>query len=207
MRCLAILLFCSATLTAAADEQLKNFRNALGWDNGIAYRRYMKNGFFIGVSLQGSTSKSYDQADVVSYESGEDDVINHTKVNRSGVSYTTLANFQMGKKIIQHRWMAIRFLLYPEYEYRWYDSWGTAVQNRWQWIFSAGGFIGFEPSFTVLQRFTFGTRFGLKGTYSWSKQSSSSADKTSDETRNRYDVTIIGKDLSASMRLFGYYEF
>jgi len=96
-----------------------------------------------------------------------------------------------------------------DFTYDWRDSWGTSPSNSQYRMYQIGSVFGFEPSFTVFDRFTFGSKFGIdcryrKGGNDYHNRSGIDYDKSKIK---QYEVHIIGGNFSASMRLYGYYEF
>lgn len=203
-----ILIFIALGVSHAAEnEQSATYCNAFGWDDGIAYRKNLRGGFFLGVSVMGSSSRSSRQYSLIPFETSDDDTTLYEN-NHSGVVHHTIRlRFLTGKKIIHYEWLKIRFFINPEYSYQWTDSWGTSTQNQGYWDFHAGGTTGFEPSFTVRNRFTFGSRFGIRGIYHWAKHENVSSSGLNEQNIESWQVNLFGTDLFANIQIFGYYEF
>jgi hypothetical protein len=208
MKCFVFILIALALPPAAKNEPSTDYRNALGWDDGIAYRKNLRGGFYLGVSAMGSTTRSTRQNSLVPFETSDDDDTTPYKNSRSSTArHTIRLRFLTGKRIIRHEWMNVRFFINPEYSYQWTDSWGYSSENRGYWDFYAGGTAGFEPSFTVLNRFTFGSRFGIRGIYRWAKNEDVSSSGLNEQNIESWQINCIGTDLFANVKIFGYYEF
>lgn len=207
-----IALFICMLFVNVSFSEDKQYRNSLGWDDGLSYRYNFQNHFFLGMSIFGSYNKNLGYNSYINQSQSQPSYSNAT--NDSVNTYDVNFNIKFGRELLAVKWMKVNFFISPYVDYYWKDSKYDNVYGKYEYkIYLLGGTIGFEPAFTLFGRFTFGSKFGLDCNYQRTKntsiQVSSNSSQTSEansDVRN-YNFKIFGTNFSTNLHLFGLLNF
>jgi hypothetical protein len=205
------LLVCILFVNVSYSEE-KQYRNSLGWDDGLSYRYNFKNHYFLGMSIFGSyhkkmgyNSNSFQYQPQESYYNTVSDSVNTYDVN---------FNIKLGREILTVKWMKVNFFISPYVDYTWQNRKNSNAVGKYEYKnYLLGGTIGFEPAFTLFRRFTFGSKFGLDCNYQrteshdlqvYLNRSQTTESKSDDRD---YNFRIFGTNFSTSLHLFGLVNF
>lgn len=209
-----ITLFVCMLFVISYSED-KQYRNSLGWDDGLSYRYNFKSHYFLGMSILGSYNKElgYDFNSYQYQSQSLSPTLNSNKTNDSVNTYDVNFNIKFGREILAVKWIKINFFISPYIDYNWQDQKNDNVYGKYDYKrYLLGGIIGFEPAFTVFGRFTFGSKFGLDCNYQRTKtnvlriysNSQTSEMKADDKS---YNFKVFGTNFSTNLHLFGLVNF
>jgi hypothetical protein len=203
-----------------AQEQQKVFDNALGWEKGICYRRYLGEKNWLGVSVTGSmdvNSRNDTSVTVTHYLSP--DSLSSTTEYPSDTSryYSGTVGITFGREVLRVKAVSLSPFLCASYTYANGKTTGSnAYFNTYNRpTHTIGGKIGLEPQVRFLDnRISLGTQFGVQYAHTFGKETESynysSANSTSSNTfkgsNGRQGVSLFG-GLSLDMALVGFVYF
>jgi hypothetical protein len=208
----SLFILALAFASACANDSSRVYKNMLGWDDGIAYRRCFSKDIFAGISFMGGINKNdrYQYGHSVYYRPDTQIVSSSTNVDTS-IYYNARMTLLLGKTIIKEKWLYVNFFIFPYFTNYWSHGIARSQSSSRSWDYEIGSSLGFEPSFTLFKRFVFGSKFGVECSYqrngnnSTGNSSYSSYDDKSDS--HSYRFSIFGTNFSTNLSLFGYYRF
>jgi hypothetical protein len=207
-----ITLFVCLLFVNASYSEEKQYRNSLGWDDGLSYRYNFKNHCFLGMSIFGSynkrmgySSNSFQYQPQESYYNTTNDSVNEYAVN---------FDIKLGREILKIKWMKVNFFISPYIDYTWQNRKISNAIGKYEYKnYSLGGTIGFEPSFTLFGRFTFGSKFGLDCNYQRTESndlqvylSRGQTTESRSDVRD-YNFRVFGTNFSTNLHMFGLVNF
>jgi len=169
---LSILLFCFVAVLFAQDHA--EYKNALGWESGLSYRRYINNTVWVGINLTGSYTNnvtndtSFDQDKKISNDSITYQYINADKDTTK--TYSGTVKIELGKEIFKYKKLDISIYLGAGYtltDSRTYQFNSGSYLNETKGH-SILGIIGLEPKIFLWDKISIGTQLGIQYTYSTS---------------------------------------
>jgi hypothetical protein len=170
---LSILLYCFVAVLFAQDQT--SYKNALGWESGLSYRRYISNSIWVGVNVAGN----YDNTLIndTNFEqlsrSPNDSIvsINRAAGKDTDKTYSGTIKIELGKEIFRYKKLGID--AYVGAGYTLTDDKVYRGENGPYFNETKGhaflGIIGFEPKIFLWDRLSLGTQLGLQYTYTTSK--------------------------------------
>ena len=171
-------MFCFTAVLFAQDQAA--FKNAVGWESGLSYRRYINNSVWVGVNVTGSydntltNDTSFDQGFKISNDSLTYQNINASKDTTK--TYSGTVKIEIGKAIFRYKKLNIDAYIAAGYtltDSRIHDNQNNENENGPYLNETKGhsilGIIGFEPKIFLWERVSIGTQLGFQYTYSTSK--------------------------------------
>jgi hypothetical protein len=187
-------------------------KNGIGWDDGLAYRRYLPRNFFVGLSVFGSTRQDdmYSRRSYSVYSTSNQTSLYSESNNQNGKTYNGRIRFLSGKRVISRKLLSVNFIIFPYIIYEYQERLGDDIEVNYLKRYWFGGMVGFEPSFTLFGRFTFGSKFGVDCSYMKNDEQRKYTDNRTSSYKGNdksYQFEIFGTNFSTNLRLYGYYEF
>jgi hypothetical protein len=191
-----------------AQDQFQ-FSNAVGWNAGLSYRRYVGKACWIGARVnydlqsqiqQDTTNSVYHS---ISADGKSDSIVNNTTISKDSTNYYTgTVTIEFGKELFRHKMISVDAVISEGYSY------SNTRQNRGgsNSYFSSDprhSFItslGLEPKAWIFKRFSLGTDFGVQYIYKFGKDLSS--DSYGSTTQTDFRATQ-GKFSSNEFKTFG----
>jgi hypothetical protein len=213
-----VLVFCFTGLLFAQDHL--SSRNGIGWDNGISYRRYLRDDLWLGVTMSGDVNKTKqnDTTFASTHFSTNDSTYSFNTYNSDTSSdYSGTVKIELGKKIFHFNIIELNAMVFASYTYRKSKTinggTSTYTYNNPRNIISGG--IGFEPMVWITKSLSIGTDFGLQFYYTFGKNRSDNTysyntpethRNSSSGTLSSYQIKSFG-DFSLSTGLIGFVWF
>jgi len=206
------------TVTVTATENTTLYKNGLGWDNGLSYRRRLSENYTLTVRLSGDASYEISNGDVIRKDVNvpENTTENSTKVIAdSSLQYSVGVTLGLSKKLIRERIFSLDGFLRGGYEHNWRDRKSKEGDRNNMWTgYTVHSIIGFEPAVWVMNRMSISTRFGLQYEYQYNLlndnhkyKSGSGVHWTSSEVdRKSHKVRLVGLPFSLFM-VFGVHFY
>jgi len=150
---MSICLFGICTLLFAQDNNTR--QNALGWESGIAYRRYLNDKLWIGLTLGGTVNDSRGR-----------DVMPSTSVNDTDLLYSGTIKAAVGRELMRIHAVGLDAFLSGGYTYSTAKTirYGTKHKRP---SYTVTGAVGLEPKIRIGNRIIIGTQFGVQYQYQW----------------------------------------
>jgi|SRR5271157_5422651 hypothetical protein len=166
-----ILLFCFVSVLFAQDQA--SFQNALGWESGLSYRRYLTKKTWLGINLTGSYNNELTKAsdfDSTKTFSNDSTSKSSTSYNDTSISYSGTVKIEFGREIFTYKRLAIDAYIAAGYTYSDMKTFnGSEPYFNDEPSQSVLGIIGLEPKVFIFDRISLGTQLGLQYTYTYSK--------------------------------------
>jgi hypothetical protein len=206
------ILLCS---TFAKEEKSHSYKNALGWDGGLTYRRYFNDGLYLSSSINGSFNKR-EGYDTSSNTRSSENPANELYMSRSsdGLSYSSFGKIttRLSKELFMQGPIAVSSFISGSFSYKRSTSNNTSsmagvqqgldIYNNDE--YGLGMSIGFEPNFWLYKRFHLGMLFGLQYNFTYTARGSK---KTfNGEVMDEYSETK-NADTAHRIDLFGAENF
>jgi hypothetical protein len=201
-----------------AQDSLQH-RNAIGWNSGLSYRRYLPHNWWIGamVGFDVQTGTQQDTSRYTYRYSSPDTIIYENRIfNDRTRYYSGKIKLEVGKELIRIKMIAWDAFLSQAYSYRnaRQSSGGSDSGTRSNPTHTLTTSLGLEPKVFLFNRFSIGTDFGIQYRYTFGsdKQSSYNGDGshlfTQESTGKNTDgaFTVFGT-ISLSMALAVYFYF
>ncbi len=188
-----------------AQDQPTSLRNAIGWESGISYRRYVSPKSWLSATVNGNIQDNTgsDTTYRVSHWIQPDSIVTEEMIGSDSTRYYS-GTFKVsaGRELVRVKAVGLDLFFSGAYTYsnrRRRDS-GANSSHVSAPAHAIAGSIGLDPKVWVLERISIGSQLGLMYTYSFSRSSDTQGytnDYSSDEyTRDAYVS-------SHTVRLFG----
>jgi hypothetical protein len=204
----SVLLFCFIPVLFAQDQD--SFKNSLGWESGLSYRRYVTRNSWIGVNLTGSYNNmltkgtQFDSNVTVANDSISKHTTDYTDTN---VSYSGTIKIEFGKEIFRYKKLNIDAFVAGGYTLsgnKYYrggiDTYSLDTYSNEEPSQSVLAIIGLEPKLFIWDRISFGTQFGFIYTYTYLKRNSNYSNNYSTSINTSRDN---GSSFTNNLKLFG----
>jgi hypothetical protein len=205
-------------ICGAEPDTAAVYPNAIGWDDGLSYRRKVSKDYTVTFRLSGDASRrSVKQEHEHRQINTEVDSVRVTLDERRDTSLYLNAGLTAGvaREILKSRPMTVDLYLRAGYE----RSWSTresasSTRNGSDGHILHTGF-GFEPACRFFSRFSLSTRFGVRYDYIRDEREhrSSSAHESwvyrheGNDEHHLHRLELVGLPFSLTMRLAMHFSF
>jgi hypothetical protein len=196
--------FFAFILTASmfAQDSLQ-YRNAIGWNSGLSYRRYLPHNWWIG-AMVGFNVTSGTRQDTSRYTDWYSDtsITNSRIYNDTTRYYSGKIKLEIGKEIFRIKMLAWDAFLSQAYSYSNSRSnnggSGTGAESNPTHTLTTS--LGLEPKVFLFNRFSLGTDFGIQFSHSFGSEKGSAADSSPSSLSIRESS---GKNTGNNFSVFG----
>ena len=169
---LSISLFCCVSVLFAQEKT--NFKNAIGWESGLSYRRYIKNDIWVGINLSGSydnTLSSDTQFNSTTFITN-DSTSKTTSIGKdTNKVFSGTIKIELGKEIFSYKKLEIDAFVAAGFtltDNKSYSGVSSSYFNETKGH-SILGIIAFEPKVFLWEKISIGTQIGIQYSYTDSK--------------------------------------
>jgi hypothetical protein len=199
-----VFVFCFTGLLFAQDHL--SSRNGIGWDNGISYRRYLRDDLWLGVTMSGNLNKLKRNDTTLSstHYIANDSTDSHYSYNFDTMTYYSgTIKFELGKRIVHYNIVELNTNIFVSYSYRNSKGYrgGTNPYTNSNPQHTVSGGIGFEPMIWITKALSIGTDFGIQFDYTFAKNNSNDLYYNNSRDINKYSSS--GTYSSRQIKSFG----
>jgi hypothetical protein len=199
-------LFCFTGLLFAQDHL--SSRNGLGWDNGISYRRYLRDDLWLGFAISGDvrSEKQNDTTIATTHYLANDSTYSLYSYDPDTTSYYSgTIKIELGKRIFHYNVIELNTDIFGSYTYQNSKSCRSGTSPYYNSsprnIISGG--IGLEPMVWIAKSLSIGMDFGIQYSYTFGKDKSDLARYYTNES---YRNSSSGTFSSHEIRSFGSFS-
>lgn len=213
----SILLFCFISVLFAQDQPV--FKNAVGWESGVSYRRYVNNSVWVGINATGSydnATANDTQFSVATFPANDSTASRLNRGKNTDRMYSGTIKIELGKEIFTYKKLDIDAFVAAGYTHSENKTFNGVNESYFS---EATGnaflaIIAVEPKIFLWDRISIGTQLGLGYTYTNSKYNSNNnytdlPYETGSTTDNRSTVDnnfrLFGNISLSSLLVIHYY--
>jgi hypothetical protein len=164
---LSIVLLCLVAQVFAQKQT--TFKNAIGWDKGISYRRYIANDFWAGVNVSGTYSRASSNDSTFDSSKTSDTTFYTYKMSNkdSSTDYSGTIKLELGKELFAFKKVSVDAFVALGYTYgkNYLARSQSQLYKNERTNNSFLGVIAVEPKIFIWDRISIGTQFGMQFTY------------------------------------------
>jgi hypothetical protein len=211
-------MVCTLIGTLAAQDQY-HYRNAAGWNSGLSFRRYLGGAWWIGGIVSGDATNTIQQ-DTTRYTNhyySPDSTANSSTINKTKTNfYSGMVSLGCGREFFRYKIISLDAVISEGYSYSNSRTITEGSNDRTR-SYPRNALItsvGIEPKAWIFNRFSLGTDFGIRYTFTFgTDNTSTSFGTTIDEYYRKLQGTYLSNEfatfgaISLSMALNAYFYF